>query len=141
LRESLGPRYGDVRADELAVIGFGLVPLFACAAAVIHDLARASVVRFRTTTFSAIRSALVTFRRSPLRMFWSWAWRALVSLVLVIVVALVVPRFGVRGFGSFAAIAILHQLVVIARTALRASWLARALRAVDASARRQNITW
>jgi hypothetical protein len=37
---------------------------------------------------------------------------------------------------SLVSIALLHQLVIISRSALRASWLARALRAVDAHARR-----
>ncbi len=136
VREGLQARYGDARADQLAVISCGIVLLFACAAAVVHDLARAAVVRFRSSTFSAIRVALVTFKRGPLRVFWSWAWRAIASLALVGVVALFVPRFGARpnmAFGSIAAIGLIHQLVVIARVSLRASWLARALRAVDAA--------
>jgi len=65
---------------------------------------------------------------------WSWAWRALISLGLVVCVAAVVPRFGARGF---IVVALLHQLVAIARTCLRASWLARALRAVDAVHRKR----
>lgn len=142
VHDALEMRTGAARADQwAALVCFGVLVLTA-AAAVIHDLARASAVRFRSTAFSAIRAALVTFRRSPIRVMWSWAWRALASTLLVIVVAWIVPRFGVRGAGhrggaaeqgSFVAIALLHQVVAFSRVSLRASWLARALRAVDAA--------
>ncbi len=133
VHDALELRTGTARADQWAALACCGVLLLAAAAAVIHDLARASAVRFRSTAFIAIRAALVTFRRSPIRVMWSWAWRALASTALVVVVAWIVPRFGVRGAGSFVAIALLHQVVALSRVSLRASWLARALRAVDAA--------
>jgi hypothetical protein len=135
VRETMQPRFGDARADQIAVLACAVVLLAAGAAAVVHDLARAAVARFRSGTFSAIRVALVTFRHTPMRIFWSWAWRSLASLVLVIVVAWLVPRFGRSATASLVAIALIHQLVVLARVSLRASWLARALRAVDVGRR------
>ena len=138
------PRWGEARGDQVGALACALVLLLAMMAAVIHDLARASLVRYRTRTFGAIRAALLVFRRAPFRVLWSWMWRGAISLALVVGVALVVPAFGARVGGSAAggtpqtaalaslvAIAALHQLVVISRTALRASWLARALRAAD----------
>jgi hypothetical protein len=134
VRESLQPRVGDARADQIAVLACAVVLLIAGAASVVHDLARAAIVRFRSGTFPAIFAALVTFRHRPLRIFWSWAWRGLASLALVLVVAWLVPRFGPRASVSLVAIVVIHQLVAFARVSLRASWLARALRAVDVDA-------
>ena len=133
-RETLEPKYGDARADQIAALACFAVLFVTAIAAVLHDLSRAALVRYRAGTFAAIRAALGTFRRVAFRVLWSWAWRAFVGLALVISVAIVVPRFGARGF---IAIAILHQLVAFARASLRASWLARALRAVDAHARKR----
>jgi hypothetical protein len=131
-REAAEPRWGDARADQLGALALAFVLLLLGLAAVLHDLARAGSVRFRTGALGAIRAALLTLRRAPGRVTWSWTWRALAQLAIVAVVALVVPHLGTRGAASVLAIAILHQLVMAARTALRASWLARALRAVDA---------
>jgi hypothetical protein len=136
-REALEPRYGDARADQIAALACFAVLFLAATAAVLHDLARAALVRHRAGTMPAIRAALVTFRRVAFRVLWSWAWRALAGLAVVVAVSMVVPRFATRGTGALLAVALLHQLVIIARASLRASWLARALRAVDAhSARR-----
>lgn len=129
--EAMKLRTSDPRADQIALGACFVVLLLASFTAVLHDLARAGVVRFRTGTFGAIRVALGTLRRTPLRVFWSWAWRGLVSIAVVVVVAIVLPRFGTHGAGSLVAIAMLHQLVAVCRVSLRASWLARALRAVD----------
>jgi hypothetical protein len=135
-REALEPRFGDARADQIAaLVGLGVL-LIAGVSAVLHDLARAAVVRYRASAFGAIRAALATFRRVSFRVLWSWAWRGFVALSLVAIVAFVVPHLGARGTMSLVSIALLHQLVIMARAALRASWLARALRAVDAHARR-----
>jgi len=135
VRDAAEPKYGDARADQLAALACFGVLLVLALVAVLHDLARAGIVRFRAGTLGAIRSALVTMRRAPLRVFWSWTWRGAIGLALVPVVALVVPP--PRGVVALVAVALLHQLVVAARTALRASWLARALRAVDAQATRR----
>jgi len=137
-REALEPKYGDARADQIAALACFAVLFVTAIAAVLHDLARAALVRHRPENgrgaFAAIRVALGTFRRVAFRVLWSWAWRAFVAAALVIGVAAIVPRFGARGFVM---VALLHQLVAIARVSLRASWLARALRAVDAHAKKR----
>ncbi len=124
------PRWGEAAGDQIGAAACALVLVLVGVVSVVHDLASASVVRYRTKTIGAIRAAALALRRVPLRLLWSWAWRGAIALALVVVVALVVPRLGSRA-ASLLAIAALHQLVVLARAALRASWLARALRAVD----------
>jgi hypothetical protein len=137
VRDAAEPRWGDARADQIGALCCALVLLLAAVVSVLHDVARAAAVRFRSGALAAVRSALLTVRRSPVRVLWSWAWRAGASVVAVALIALVVPHLGARGVASVLAIGLLHQLVVIARTSLRASWLARALRAVDAAGGRR----
>ena len=126
-------RWGDARAAELGVLAFLLVMVVLSVVAVLHDLARAALIRFRRGSGQAMRAALSTFRQSSLRVWWSWAWRGLVRAALVGVVGWVLlrPPLTHGTTRTFIAIVSLHQLVALSRTALRASWLARALRAVD----------
>jgi len=131
VRDAAEPRWGDARADQLGALVCALVLALVAIVAVLHDLARAGAVRYRSGTLGAIRAALLTMRRAPVRVLWSWTWRGGASLALIGLVALVVPSLGSRGAASVVAIALLHQLVIAARTGLRASWLARTLRAVD----------
>jgi hypothetical protein len=77
-----------------------------------------------------------TFRLAPAALAWSWAWRALASLAPIVAAAWAADRLGGRGGAALFALLVLHQAVVLARVGLRASWLARALRAVDATLRR-----
>ena len=124
------PRWGEAAGDQIGAAACALVLVLVAVVSVVHDLASASVVRYRVKTIGAIRAASLAFWRVPFRLLWSWAWRGVIAIALVVVVALVVPRLGSRA-ASLLAIAALHQLVVLARAALRASWLARALRAAD----------
>ena len=79
-----------------------------------------------------MRSGFKAFRKQKLAVFWSWAWRALVGVLLLGGSALASARLGGRPGVALAVLAVLHQLLVLVRVALRTSWLARALRAVDA---------
>jgi hypothetical protein len=54
----------------------------------------------------------------------------------VLAVAAVTGRLGSSGAFALFFLLVLHQSVVLARVALRASWLAKALRAVDGALRR-----
>jgi hypothetical protein len=127
---------GEARAQQLE----GLVLLvflgMGSAVGVIHDLARAAVVRFKVKGFRAFALGARTFRLSPLSLWWSWAWRALASIAPVLAAAAVAGRLGGRGGVGLAFLLLLHQSVVVVRVGLRASWLARALRAVDGALRR-----
>src|SRR5260221_8918144 len=96
-----------------------------------HDLARRAVVRFRLSAFRALALATRSFRRTPASLCWSWGWRALVSLAPVAAAAALAEGIGGRGGIALVVLALVHQAVVLARVALRASWLARAVRVVD----------
>jgi hypothetical protein len=124
---------GEARGDQLGVlVGLALLAP-AASVGVVHDLARAAVVRFRVGPLEGARIGAKTFARHPARLLWSWLWRALAALVPALAMAFVAIRLGGRLGIVLLVLFVLHQLVVASRVALRASWLARALRAVDAS--------
>jgi len=127
---------GEARAQQLegvvAIASFAAVSVLG----VVHDLARAAVVRFRVRGFRALLLGARTFRLAPLTLWWSWAWRAAAALAPILVGAALASRAGGRGGFVLLVLAAVHQAVVVARAALHASWWAKALRSVDASLRR-----
>jgi hypothetical protein len=127
---------GEARAQQLEGVVLVVFLGLASAVGVIHDLARAAVVRFKVKGLRAFALGARTFRLSPVSLWWSWAWRALASIAPVLAAAAVAGRLGGRGGLGLAFLFLLHQSVVVARVALRASWLARALRGVDGALRR-----
>ena len=128
--DKTAPRWGDARADLFGAAVAALVLVLLMLAGVVHDLARAALARFRTDTRGAIRYALTTLRRTPLRLMWSWAWRGTAGWLAVVVVGIFSARLGSGGL-ALAMLVLLHQAAALARIMFRASWLARALRAVD----------
>jgi hypothetical protein len=124
-------RLGEARAQQVEGLVFLLVLAVAAQTGVLHDLARASVVRFRVTGMRALGLGARTLRRSPIVLGWSWAWRALASLAPVLAAAAVAGKLGGHGGFDLVFLFVLHQSVVVVRVALRTSWMARALRAVD----------
>ncbi len=127
---------GEARAEQLQFLLLLLSLGAASAVGAAHDLSRAAVVRFKV---SGLRGAVLgtrTLRLSPLGTWWSWAWRELASFAPLFAAAWVAGRLGGRGGLALLVVFALHQLGVAARVALRTSWLARALRAVDAALRR-----
>ncbi len=127
----LADRVGEARAEQLGWLT-GLLFVFAATlVGVTHDLARAAAVRFRVRALRAVRLGMNTMRRAPVSISFSWAWRALASLAPLAVGSLVADAIGMRaGFALFVLFGV-HQLALVTRVALRASWLAKALRAVD----------
>ncbi len=124
-------RLGEARAEQISWIVYALFAALVAFVGVVTDLARAAIVRFRVRGVPAIRLALNAARRAPALAFWSWAWRALAAAALVAIGALVADRVDGRGGMALLALAVLHQVIVVTRIALRASWLAKALRVVD----------
>jgi len=107
---------------------------------VTHDLARAAVVRRSAGGARALVAGAAAFRADPVSLGWSWAWRATASMAPVVLVGALADRLGGHGGATLVLLALLHQGVVFGRVALRASWLAVALRRLapahlDASAR------
>jgi hypothetical protein len=122
---------GDARAQQLGAAVALPIALLALVAGVLHDLARTAVVRFDAGALAALRFALTAMRRTKGRPMWSWTWRALVGLVLIAIASAVSTRLGGRAGFALVALTVIHQLVTLSRVALRASWMAKALRLVD----------
>ncbi len=123
---------GEARAQQLGGIVAAVFVLVVAMAGVVHDLARTAAVRFEIGPFAALRIALRTWQRGPFRVTWSWCWRVIVAWLPIMMGAFVAHRLGGRGGGPLFAVLAVHQLVILSRVALRASWLAKALRMVDA---------
>lgn len=126
---------GEARAQQIAGIVAVVFALLVSAIGVVHDLARAAAIRFKVGGLRALALGARTFRVAPASLWWSWAWRAAASLAPIAVAAPVAGRIGGRGGLALLCLAVLHQSVVLSRVALRASWLAKALRSVDGALR------
>jgi uncharacterized membrane protein (GlpM family) len=130
-REGFSPTLGDVKADVVGASLLGLGLLLVALAGVTQDIARAAVVRFGSGAGDALRLAVRAVAPASIVLFWSWGWRALASLVPVAFGALLAERIGGRGGVALVAMFVIHQVIVAARVALRASWLAKAMRVAD----------
>jgi hypothetical protein len=123
-----------VRAGDLATAAVGLVALGAATVVgVVGELARAAVVRWDAGAVVAARRALESFAARPVRWTASYAWRAMASWVPVAIGAWLAGRIGGRGGVALVVLAGFHQVVVLARGAIRASWMSRVLRGVQAT--------
>jgi hypothetical protein len=129
--EAIVVKLGDARADQVAWLAALAILGVAAIVGVLHDLARAAAVRFRVKALRSWRLAFNALARSPASVLWSWVWRGLAGWAPIVLGALVAARLGGRGGGALVALFLVHQLVLVVRVALRASWLAKALRAVD----------
>jgi hypothetical protein len=126
LTASFGTRGGD-----LALAGLGLVAFAATAVVgVVGDLTRAAVVRWDANALVAGKRGVESFLARPVALTWSYGWRALSSWVPVAIGAWLAGRMGGRGGAALLVLGAFHQCVVLVRAAIRASWMARALRAV-----------
>lgn len=142
---ALSDRLGDARAFQIRVVLLALFVLLACIVGVIVDLARAGVARETglaamrgssasgwTMLLRGLRVAFSVIRRSFRTAVLAWAWRAVVSLVLVGIGYVIAQAIGGKGGTMLLLLWIAHQAIVVARVALRASWLARAVGLVAA---------
>jgi hypothetical protein len=122
---------GEVRSQVVGLAVTGAFLVTAAALGVLHDLARAAVVRFKTSGLRAIGLAAAALGRAPRAIGWAWAWRCGAGAAPLLLVVPVAELPGSRGGWALLAVAALHQAVILARIALRASWLAACLRALD----------
>jgi hypothetical protein len=127
---------GEARAQQLEGVVLAVVVIFASVLGVIQDLARAAVIRFKVRGLRALGLGARTFRLAPVALWWSWAWRTIAAIAPVLAASAVAGRIGGRSGAALVFLVVLHQAVAAARVALHASWLARALRAVDGTLRR-----
>jgi hypothetical protein len=117
--------------------------LFAAIAAVVGvfvDLARAAIARSAglralpgpsSTSLSmllhGVGVALSAARRSLGRATLAWASRAAAGAALLAIGYAITESLGGKGGAPLVALFVAHQAIVLGRTALRASWMARAL--------------
>ena len=112
----------------------------ACVIGVVVDLARAGVARATglasirgsrpsgwTMMLRGLRAAFSVIRHSFRAAVLGWAWRAVLSLGLIGVGYIVAQAVGGTGGSVLLVLWLVHQGIVMARVALRASWLARAV--------------
>ncbi len=152
LDAALRDRLGDARAFGVRLAVFGLFVIFAAIVGVIADLARVAIGRHvaerdpdaepesgLTVLRIGIRAALATSRRALGRALLAWGWRAALGLALLALGMAAGSLAGSSGGATLFAVFVAHQAVVLVRTALRASWLANALRLVAGSQRETSV--
>jgi hypothetical protein len=122
---------GVARSEKLGVAIAVVFVVVASGVGVLHDLARAAVIRKRTSWLRAFSLGARTFAHAPLPLWWSWAWRTLGSIAPVLVVGGVSAAVDSRRGLPLVLIAVLHQTVIVARASLHASWWAETLRSLD----------
>lgn len=127
----------DVRRADLTLLGVtGVFVVVALGAGLLQDLARAALVRHGGGLRDALHSALHTAKAGPLAALGAWLVPCIWSIAAVAVGALVVGRLHVERSGTARVLAVLgvHQLVALSLVALKAQWLAAALRLVGTPA-------
>ncbi len=131
---------GDARAFSARVVVLALFVAITLLAGVVGDLARVTLVRdialetapvtlarrLRDAVTTSIRTARASLGRAAL----AWGSRAALGLALVYLGARAGDAIGGRGGGALWLLFGAHQAIVLVRAALRASWLAHALRLV-----------
>jgi len=138
---ALQPRIGDAQAFWARLVVLGLFVLVTLLVGVVADLARVTIARdaamsedrpasMRRAMRDGVVSAVTTARRALGRAALGWGWRAALSIALVYAGALAGDIVGGRGGGALWLLFVVHQLIVLVRAGLRASWLANALRLV-----------
>jgi hypothetical protein len=131
LESALHQALGEAGAQRFGALVVAAFLVATSAILVTHDLSRAAAVCSRVGGWRALALGVRSFRTSTAPLWWSWAWRTAAGIALVAAGAQVVGRLRAdSGWGMLVCVALVHQGIVVSRVALRASWLARALRAV-----------
>jgi len=125
---------GEARANVLEIAAAIAFAPLAAVIWIVHDLAGASVVRFRVGAASAVWLGARAFALAPWSLCWAWAWRTGLSWVMIVPASTVADAVAGRGGAALLLLACTHQSTLAVRTALHASWAARALRNAKRSA-------
>jgi hypothetical protein len=138
---SLRERMGDARAFGVRLAVFAFFVVLASLVGVVADLARVAVARDvaeqdpdaeprsgLTVLRAGLGVAFSTMRRRFGTAFIGWSWRMILGVLLLGIAWVIGSMVGGRGGIVLLLLFLLHQGIVFVRTALRASWLAHALR-------------
>jgi hypothetical protein len=121
-------RLGEAPSQMIeAAVGLPFV-VAALAIGVAHDLARSVLVVRGARALQGLVEGARIYRAAAVRLTWSWTWRTGASLAPVGLAGLLAAHAG-AGAPALVLVAVAHQGAVFSRVALRASWLARAMRA------------
>jgi hypothetical protein len=124
MHRALGPRGGDLAWAALLALGL----LAALLVGVVHDLARVALVERRRGAADAILEGF-SWARSRTGAFVAAYWaRGSLGVLLALLAAVAAVRIGVQTAPRTAAVAVMHQAVILALVLLRCSWLIRARR-------------
>lgn len=135
---ALTPSAGDARAFTARLVVLALFVVVVLVLGVVGDLARAVVVRNVAAASATLGSTRLRLREAAVRVAGArralgratlaWGWRAVISLALIWVGARAGDLVAGRDGGALWLLFAVHQLIILARAGLRASWLANALR-------------
>jgi len=136
---------GEARSFTIRFGIFGFFAFLALVLGVIADLGPVGIARevalASQPTKASIRlreglaDAFRTARHAGGRAVVAWGWRATIAFALVPFGGLLGVRAAGAGGAVLFLVFVMHQLIIFARTALRASWLANAVRLVEAARR------
>lgn len=132
------PRWGDALAFDVRLVVLALAASVACLIGVVADIARTAIVREIVTSSArapmlrrigdAALFALSLVRRRFGAVVGGWLARSVPSLALLALGWAIGSAAGARGGVALFFVFLARQAVVVARVALRASWIARILR-------------
>lgn len=137
LDHRLADGWGDERAFLARLALLSVFVVLTLASGVVGDLARVAIARdiARGTADRPLRDGIVTAMRAGRakigRALLAWGWRSALATGLVVLGVMLSDRMGDRGGGALWVLFFGHQSLVLARAALRTSWLANALRLID----------
>ena len=129
LDHQLQAGYGDERAFLGRVVVLAVFVVLALATGVVGDLARVTIARnvAHGTGEKPLREGIViavrTARRKIGRAFLAWGWRSATATALIALGAMLSDRTHGHGGGALWLLFFAHQAIIVARAALRTSWL------------------
>jgi hypothetical protein len=135
LKTKVAPGLSDPAGDALVAGAWLLGAAVVAIIGVVHDLARAAVTHRDLGAVDGVRVAMRAVAVRPAAAFFGWAWRSATGAMLVGAAAMATAAVGTDRFVGLGAAVFVHQACVLGIVALRASWLACAIRLSEAAFR------
>lgn len=133
IRSTFAPGLSDPAGDALVAGAWLVGSVLVAVIGVVHDLARAAVTQRDLAVMDAVLLATRAAAARPAAAFFGWAWRAATGSVLVALAAFAAASVGNDRFAALGGTIFVHQAAVLGIVALRASWLACAIRLSEAA--------
>lgn len=127
------PMFDAPGSDRVKIVALLVALLLVLIVGVFHDLARVAVVRDELGFRASLSRALATFKKSHVLVLAAWATRAGLGAIAIFAALSFVSRLGVESMVKVVAGSLVYQASILVALFLRASWLASAIRHVDAA--------